>query len=160
MVPSTRSSRSRGFTLIEVLIVVAILGLLASVVVAQFVDATGDAEKQAFISSGRAFSEAAMRFQIENGAYPSDVFPGTLPAGFGDYVTYTQWEAPTPIGGRWDTEDDYGISAAVGVCFTGAAVTRDDAYMQEIDAAVDDGDLSTGFFRKLAAERYYWVLAD
>ncbi len=35
-----------------------------------------------------------------------------------------------------------------------------DTYMQEIDSAVDNGDLSSGFFRKLADERYYFVLLD
>ena len=32
--------------------------------------------------------------------------------------------------------------------------------MQEIDAIIDDGDLATGVFRKLAGRRYYFVLAE
>ena len=32
--------------------------------------------------------------------------------------------------------------------------------MQEIDSVIDDVDLATGSFRKLAARRYYFVVAE
>ena len=32
--------------------------------------------------------------------------------------------------------------------------------MQEIDTAFDDGDLTTGYFRRIAPNRYYFVVAD
>ncbi len=32
--------------------------------------------------------------------------------------------------------------------------------MAEIDAKFDDGDLSKGKFRKIASDRYYFVLED
>ena len=149
-----------GFTLIEILIVLTLLGILAAIVIAQITNFTEDVERQAFITSGRTFAEAAERFNLDNGIYPEDSASGALPAGFGDYITYNQWEGGTPIGGVWDSDHDFGISSAIGVHFDGTGATRDDAYMQEIDSAVDNGDLSTGFFRKLANERYYFVLLD
>ena len=164
--PITRTSAVQvragavGFTLIEILIVLAILGILAGIVISQFVDSTEDAERQAFIQSGRIFAEAAERFNLDNGFYPEDSASGALPTGFGDYITYNQWEGGTPIGGVWDSDQDFGISSAIGVHFDGTGITRDDSYMQEIDAAVDNGDLDTGYFRKLADERYYFVLLD
>src|SRR3954465_1601657 len=42
---SPRSIRSRGFTLIEILIVVIILGILAAIVIPQFSSASNDARK-------------------------------------------------------------------------------------------------------------------
>ena len=33
---------------------------------------------------------------------------------------------------------------------------RDDAYMTQVDSLFDDGNLSTGGFRKIAADRYYF----
>ncbi len=156
-----RQTPSVGFTLIEILIVVVILGILAVVVIAQFVDAAREAEQTAFISSGRTFAEAATRFQLDTGGYPEDSASGALPAGFGDYVTYNQWVGGTPIGGVWDSENNsFGITSALGVHFDGTGETRNASYMQEIDEGVDDGDLTTGFFRRIAADRYYFIVAD
>ena len=44
--------------------------------------------------------------------------------------------------------------------FDGTGDTRDDAFMLEIDEQVDDGDLTAGLFRKLAADRYYFIVMD
>ncbi len=150
-----------GFTLIELMFVIVILGVLASIVLGQFRDFTGDAGKSAFMTSGRIFTQAAMRFQLDNGEYPEDAGSGVLPDGFGYYVQANRWEGGTPIGGVWDSENNsFGIISALGVHFNGTGATRDDAYMQEIDAALDDGDLATGGFRKIDSDRYYFIVAD
>ncbi|MHC4106634.1 MAG: type II secretion system protein [Planctomycetota bacterium] len=156
-----KHTRARGFTLIEVLFVVVILGLLAGIVLAQFSDASREAGQTAFFNSGRIFSDAAKRFYLDNGVYPEDAGSGVLPTDFGNYVMHTQWEGGTPIGGVWDSEtNSFGIISALGVHFDGTGTTQDDAYMQEIDTMFDDGDLTTGFFRRIAADRYYFIVAD
>ncbi|MHC4081639.1 MAG: prepilin-type N-terminal cleavage/methylation domain-containing protein [Planctomycetota bacterium] len=152
---------SRGFTLIEILIVVIILGTLASIVIAQFTGVSDDAEKTAFITSGRTFVDAAQRYRLDTGRFPNGA-PGQLPPGFGDYVTAHQWEGVTPIGGLWDSATDaYGFTASLGVFFGAGAPSphQDDAYMQKIDALIDDGDLTTGSFQKVANTRYFYVVA-
>jgi prepilin-type N-terminal cleavage/methylation domain-containing protein len=151
----------RGFTLIEILIVVVILGVLASVVIAQFSGVSDDAQRTAFITSGKTFVEAAQRYYIDYGYFPNDA-PGRLPDGFGDYVTAHQFEGVTPIGGLWDTaENAYGFRASLGVFYGAGAPSphRDDDYMRLIDEAVDDGDLATGSFQKVANTRYFWVVS-
>jgi prepilin-type N-terminal cleavage/methylation domain-containing protein len=151
--------RRRGFTLLEILIVVVILGVLAAVVVASFNTTTDDARQNAFAASIRIFAKASMRYAIDHGSYVGDGSSGQVPAGFEPYVEPNTYTATTPIGGVWDTENNsFGIVSAVGVHFNGTGETRDDAYMTQIDAIVDDGDLSTGPFRKLAADRYYWIV--
>ena len=66
-----RTHTRTGFTLIEILIVVVILGILAAVVIPQFTNAADDAS----VSSARTQLQT-MRSQIElyraqNGAYPT-----------------------------------------------------------------------------------------
>ncbi len=150
---------TRAFTLIEILIVVVILGILAAIVIVQFVGAREDAEKAAFISSGQIFAQAATRFHLDNGVYPNDTSPGQLPVGFGEYINYNKWLAPTPIGGQWDAElNEDGITSAVGVVFDGSN-NKPDAFMLAIDAEIDDGDPETGFFRQFDDDGYFFVVA-
>ena len=157
--PSDPTARA-GFTLLEILIVVVILGILAAIVIVQVVDAREDAERTAFMTCGRIFAEAAARYHLDNGVYPEDSGSGTLPDGFGDYITSNQWEGGTPIGGVWDSENNsFGITSAIGVHFQ-FGPAKDDAYMQQIDADIDDGVLATGGFRKIAGNRYYFIVAD
>ncbi len=160
-----RQSQNRvyrqGFTLIEILIVVVILGILAGVVLAQFRSANDDAAKAAFLINGKTFVESAMRFQLDTGQFLEDSSSGALPAGFEQYVQAEKWVGGTPIGGVWDAQlNEDGITSAIGVHFNGTGATRDDAYMQEVDAMIDDGVLAAGGFRKIAGGRYYFIIAD
>jgi prepilin-type N-terminal cleavage/methylation domain-containing protein len=151
----------RGFTLIEILIVVVILGLLAAITVPLFVDSSDDARMSAFVSSLKIYQRAESLYRFENSEYLVDSSSGEVPAGFADYIDTGNWTSVTPIGGVWDTEfNDNGVTSALGVHFNGEGETRDDAYMQQIDAIVDDGNLGTGGFRRIAAGRYYAIIAD
>jgi len=154
--------RATGFTLIELLIVVVILGILASVVIGQVNGISDNAQRAAFISSGQIFQEAAYRYYLDNGSYPENRGSGKLPDGFGYYITSQQWKKGTPIGGLWDMSfDQYGLTSSLGVHFkNGTGPRKDDAYMQQIDAMIDDGDLTTGMFQKVGGKRYYFVVAE
>ena len=71
----------QGFTLIEILIVVVILGILASVVIAQFRNASDDAVRATFLTNGKTFIESAMRFKLYTGQFLEDSSSGAyLPA--------------------------------------------------------------------------------
>jgi len=152
--------RSRGFTLVEVLIVVVILGILAAIVIPQFADAANDTRKTAFVTDVRNFAGALERYTATTGLTPPDGSSGQLPAELTDYIRQDSYESGTPLGGVWDIEQNgfAGASLAVGVHFDGTGATRDDDYMVTIDAMLDDGDLATGGFRRLAAGRYYMVV--
>ncbi len=151
----------RAFTLVEILIVVAILGILALAVLATFGQSTAEAAQTTFVTNLRHYAEAAMLYRERTGEYPGDGSSGEVPAGFEDYVDEAAFERPTPIGGVWDIEfNELGIISAVGVHFDGTGQTHDDDFMNEVDAIFDDGDVATGVFRRIAADRYYWVIAD
>jgi len=65
-----------GFTLVELLIVVVILGILAAAVIPQFANASESAEMAALTSDLRIMREALQRYAIEHDGN----FPGSLTA--------------------------------------------------------------------------------
>ncbi len=152
-----RSTNRSAFTLVEILIVVVILGILAAIVVPRFAGATDEARQSTFIASLKTYADAVEYFTAREGRYPPDGGSGTIPAGFETYVDQDEYESPTPLGGVWDIEfNEMGVTSAVGVHFQGVAVPD---FMLQIDETFDDGDLSTGLFQELAADRYYYIVA-
>jgi general secretion pathway protein G len=80
--------RSRGFTLIEVLVVVVILGILAALVVPRIMDRPDEAKRVAAKADVNALVQALKLYRLDNGFYPSTeqglgalvVRPSTPPA--------------------------------------------------------------------------------
>jgi general secretion pathway protein G len=62
---------SRGFTLIEVLVVVAILGILAAIVVPRILDRPDEAKRVAAKTDIGAIVQALKLYRLDNGFYPS-----------------------------------------------------------------------------------------
>ncbi|UWG95730.1 prepilin-type N-terminal cleavage/methylation domain-containing protein [Dehalobacter sp. DCM] len=63
-------NRNRGFTLLEVMVVVVILAILAAVVIPRLVGSTDTAREKADITTGREVKSALDRYQVEKGIYP------------------------------------------------------------------------------------------
>jgi prepilin-type N-terminal cleavage/methylation domain-containing protein len=151
-----RSAIRQGFTLVEILIVVVILGILSALIVPEFTQAAQQTKRAAFVSSLKSLSNAAEQFTVRTGQIVGDTNSGELPEdGFEDYIDKLAWVRTTPIGGVWDTED-----GQLGVHFDGTGDTRDDDYMTLIDAMFDDGNLETGSFQKTGEGRYYYNLSS
>ena len=68
---------ARGFTLVELLIVVIILALLAAIAVPQFTATTDDARASAFDSNLAAMRGAIELYRQQHGQYPGAVAAGT-----------------------------------------------------------------------------------
>ncbi len=66
-----RFDRLRGFTLIEVLVVVAILGILAAIVVPRIMDRPDEARRVAAKADIAALVQALKLYRLDNGFYPS-----------------------------------------------------------------------------------------
>lgn len=156
------SSRSRkGFTLVEILIVVVILGLLAAVVIVSINNVSAEARQNTFVTNIRSFVSAAEYYRCKTGDYLVGAAPGVVPAGWDEYIETRKWVKVTPIGGHWEVSDQAvtGFTSCVGVNFDGTGETQDDVFMQEVDARFDDGDLNTGSFRKIDNQRYSYIIA-
>ncbi len=60
-----------GFTLIELMVVIIILGLLAAIVMPRIVGETDKARYAAAIAQMRILQDAVKRYKLDNGVYPS-----------------------------------------------------------------------------------------
>lgn len=61
----------KGFTLIELMIVIAILGILAAVAIPNFLNARGKAQDASALSSLEAVKTALEMYAADNGVYPT-----------------------------------------------------------------------------------------
>jgi prepilin-type N-terminal cleavage/methylation domain-containing protein len=88
-----RTSRKSGFTLVEIMIVVAIIGLLAAIAIPNFVRARTTSQKNACINNLRQIDGAVQQWALEN-KQASGVTPGTS-----DVIPYLKSQVVCPAGG-------------------------------------------------------------
>lgn len=69
----TNRSARRGFTLLELLLVLVILGVLAALVVPKFVGRGEDARKTRAESDINAISTALETYEVDNGGFPDSL---------------------------------------------------------------------------------------
>ncbi len=73
----------KGFTLVEILIVVVILGILAAIVIPQFANASNDALKGTLQTQLQTISSQLELYRVRNvGSYPTNFASGTTAAVF------------------------------------------------------------------------------
>ena len=125
LIPGRR--REKGFTLVEILIVVVILGILAAIVVPQFTNASETARASSLTTQLQSIRSQLELYQLQhNGEYPregtlffelstvtlADHTPGVLGAA-GTFGPYLQKAPANPftIGGNGDQVD--GVATAV-----------------------------------------------
>ena len=99
--------QQKGFTLVELLVVVAIIGVLAAVAVPRFVDSTASANGAKVLADLQSLDSAIQQFSAANGA---------LPTALTDLSTYfASGTAPTPPTGKVKIKSYESAAGAVAV---------------------------------------------
>jgi general secretion pathway protein G len=93
--------RAKGFTLVEILIVVVILGILAAIVIPQFTGASTEAKESSLVSNLQSIRSQIELFKIQH----NDLIPGEIMATNGNI---TQATADTFVNAMCNKTDQYG----------------------------------------------------
>lgn len=146
----SRARAMRAFTLVEIMIVCVIIGILAALAIPAFKRVQQNAINKRYINDLRQIRAGAERYALEKGVHAPNG-SASLHEELRDYVPNSLFGA-APIGGVWDWDyQQHGITAMVSVW----RYTISDAQLTDIDRTIDDGNLSTGLFRKIDAKASY-----
>jgi prepilin-type N-terminal cleavage/methylation domain-containing protein len=153
----TYTTRTGAFSLIELVIVLAILGILAVVAASRVLDIKSDSQINTTMTEANRLNRLAMIARERLGRWPNDAMNGTVPADLRPVLFATTFRT-TPSGGEWDwngpgtTIPHWGMA----VHFATSSAEPSGQYAK-LDAKFDDGNASTGKIRRfVSGNRVSW----
>lgn len=161
------SKVSPGFTLVEIMIVVVIIGILATLGLPAFRQVRMNSQNARFYQDVRVFASAAEMYMLESGNDPfsnnafGDPGTGNLNADMQEYIKPTKFSAQTPIGGNYDFDNEYTNGGGTYFFGVGAdGITVDVDQLNKLDKDQDDDNLGSGSLIRPASatDRFYYVI--
>ena len=150
--------RSAGFTLVEILIVVVILGILAAIVIPKFGEHRQSAAEAAFTATLRDLIRVSQVYHSRHGDLPGQAPESPVPDElFAESGRVASFPLRTPLGGYWHV-GEFGSPPrhGVGVWWPGDEFDVE-GRVKRIDEAIDDDDPDGGRFVRIGAQ-YYWLI--
>lgn len=151
-----RPTARRGFTLIEIMVAVVIIGLIASLAVPSLNRARQNSQNAAVINDLRTFAAAFETYAMMYGQWPTDVSRGVVPPNMAEWLSVHTWSGTSPIGGNYDWDFNvFGITAAVSVAGYQASSNQ----VQRLLDVFDNGEPDTGRLR-VRNDRILFILEE
>ena len=151
-----RCRRQRGFTLVEIMVVVVIISLLAAISVPSFQRVQRKTKVATIVNDFRVFAAAFDTYAQETGTWPAESAAGVFPTGMDQRINSTAWLRKTPMGGQYNWENNqfnlFGTyKAAITISATASAPLPLDVNMlYDLEHAIDSPttlNWSAGSFR-------------
>ena len=141
---ATTAASRKGFTLVELVVVVMILGILAGIAAPRLIGTGSDAEMASLMTEVKVLFDAIELFTANNGSPPLDTYPGVCPPELEPYLDGTAFTRNRPLGGYWDYNvDPSGTRVNLEIYRPTVSTTM----LSEIDNRWDDGNADTGWIQ-------------
>lgn len=151
-----KTKQVKGFTLIEIMTVVVIIGVLGALAVPAVLRADAASKATALAGSLETLSGGALNYAMEKGEWAPASTNGILPSELHGYISEVTFESEPPTGGQWIIDSGTDFTFAIGV----SSSSSPDETFVKIDEINDDGDLTTGAFRKTAEGTFFLIIEE
>ena len=103
----------KGFTLVEIMIVVVIIGFLVMLAIPATVRMREKAQSSRFASDVRTFAQAFESYSLQNGVWPPNSGSGVVPTGMAGFMQTGNWTGRNSVGGRWNWDRSLNVTAGI-----------------------------------------------
>ncbi|MCC5789260.1 MAG: type II secretion system protein [Opitutales bacterium] len=151
---------AKGFTLLEIIVAVMIIGVLATLAFPGFRKVRDASRISAVLNDIRIIEYALENFSLENGYLPPDTQPGVFPDELDGILPRSVFETPTQLGGVWDWDNhlndpdpDSRIAGVTLVEVDHAPAIRENLVLK-VEQKMGNRGLNEGRFRQIP--QFHW----